>query len=140
VKAGITGTEYFGWNKNNSGPVGVGDNTAGLGDFGGNKNAGVTGNTRGSYFFETNASYEVFPTWTASGQLGRQVINDSKGLDITYYKLGVTKAFDGGWSIGAFYSGTNEPDAYKNFQSLRSGTGTSDIARDTGFITLGKSF
>jgi uncharacterized protein (TIGR02001 family) len=133
VKAGRALTEYWGWNNNNSG---IG------GGFANDLNAGVKpgGDTNGSYFYEANAAYEVFPTWTLSGQLGRQVISDAKGLDITYYKAGVTKAFTGGWSVGAFYSGSSEPDAYKNFVSLRDTHGKSDVARDTGFITLTKSF
>lgn len=145
VKAGTTLTEYFGWDTNNSPKIGhfPGDPT--LYGFNGDPKAGVTGgNTNGSYFFEANAAYEVYPTWTLSGQIGRQVISDADGLDITYYKAGVTKAFtlagSSGWSVGAFYSGTNEPDAYKDFISLRSGNGKSDIARDTGFVTISKSF
>lgn len=144
-KAGRTLTEYFGWDQNNSpadghykGPLGNG--TAGLFGFAGDPNAGMTGNSNGSYFYEFNATYEVLPTWTLSGQLGRQVVAESKGLDITYFKAGVTKAFNGGWSVGAFYSGTNEPDAYKDFISLRHGNGESDVARDTGFLTISKSF
>lgn len=132
-KVGRAMTEYWGWNNNNSG-VGVG--------FAGDLNAGVKprGDTAGSYFYELNAAYEVVPSWTLSGQLGRQVISDAKGLDITYYKAGVTKGFSGGWSVGAFYSGTNEPDAYKDFLSLRDTIDTEDIAKDTGFITITKSF
>jgi len=133
VKAGSTLTDYWGWNNNNSG-VGSG--------FHGDASAGVKpgGDTKGSYYYEADAAYEVLPTWTVSGQLGRQIIADSTGLDITYWKLGVTKGFTGGWSVGAFYSGTNEPDAYKNFQSLRNSTTESDIAKDTGFVVLTKSF
>lgn len=135
-KTGRTFTDYWGWNDNNS-PKG--------GGFNGDPSAGVTkGNTKGSYYYEANASYEVFPTWTISGQLGRQVVANSDGLDLTYYKAGVTKAFSlgssTGWSIGAFYSGTNEPSAYKNFLSLRNTTSKSDIAKDTGFVTITKSF
>lgn len=140
LKAGRTLTEYWGWNTNNSPALGhyKGDPT--VFGFNGDANAGVTGNTNGSYFYEANAAYEVFPSWTISGQLGHQVVAESKGLDVTYYKAGVTKAFSGGWSVGAFYSGTNEPDAYKDFITLRNGTGKSDVARDTGFVTLTKSF
>ncbi len=143
-KTGRTLTEYFGWNKNNSGPVGVDDNTGPIGDFNGDKNAGVTGNTRGSYFYEVNLNYEVVPSWNIVGQLGEQVVADSKGLDITYYKLGVTKAFSGGWTVGGFYSGTNEPDAYQDFISLNDGVKKpnhdSDIAKDKFFITVTKAF
>ena len=140
VKAGRTLTEYFGWDTNNSPALGHFPGNATLYGFNGDPNAGVTGDTNGSYFYEANAAYEVFPTWTLSGQIGRQVVSDAKGLDITYYKAGVTKGFSGGWSVGAFYSGTNEPDAYKDFITLRNGNGKSDIARDTGFLTISKSF
>lgn len=137
-KVGRTLTEYWGWNNNNSGvgacPVANG--------FNGDCSAGVVpgGDTKGSYFYEANASYEVLPTWTVSGQIGRQVIEDSKGLDITYYKAGVTKAFSGGWSVGGFYSATNEPSAYEDFLSLHNSTSKSDIAHGKGFITISKSF
>ena len=130
-KTGRTFTEYFGWTPNNSG---VG------GGFAGDPKAGVTGDTKGSYFYEANAAYEVVPTWTVSGQLGRQVIADSTGLDLTYYKAGVTKAFANGWSVGGFYSGTNEPDAYKDFASLSNSGNKSDIAKDKVFFSVFKSF
>ena len=135
-KTGRTFTDYWGWNDNNS-PVGAG--------FAGDPRAGVKdGNTRGSYYYEMNANYEVFPTWNLIGQVGRQVIANSTGLDITYYKAGVTKSFSlagsPGWSIGAFYSGTNEPSAYKDFLSLRNTVSKSDIARDTGYLSITKAF
>jgi len=130
-KAGITTTEYWGWNTNNSYVNG---------GFAGDSAAGVTGSTKGSYFTELNASKEVLPTWTMSGQLGRQVINGSTGLDITYYKVGVTKALPKDWSVGAFYSGTNEPDAYKDFISLANTNKNSDVAKDKVFISVSKSF
>jgi uncharacterized protein (TIGR02001 family) len=130
-KTGITLNEYFGWSTNNS-PVN--------GGFAGDLDAGVTGDTSGSYFFELNAAYEVVPSWTVSGQIGRQEINNSKGLDITYYKAGVTKALPQGFSLGAFYSGSNEPDAYEDFISLDNARSDSDIAKDTVFVTLTKSF
>ncbi len=133
VKAGRTLTEYFGWNNNNSG-VGSG--------FANDLTAGVKpgGSTKGSYFYEANAAYEVLPTWTVSGQLGRQVVADAVGLDLTYYKVGVSKAFSSGWTVGGFYSGTNEPAAYKDFASLSNSGGTSDVAKDQVFVTVFKSF
>jgi uncharacterized protein (TIGR02001 family) len=130
-KTGITFTEYFGWNTNNSG-VGIG--------FAGDLDAGVTGDTSGSYFFELNGAYEVAPSWTVSGQIGRQEINNSKGLDITYYKAGVTKSLPYDLLLGVFYSGTNEPDAYEDFLSLRNTTSDSDIAKSTVFVSLTKIF
>jgi len=142
-KTGRTLTEYFGWNDNNSAPASEVTN-AGVGDFFGDPKAGVRGNTRGSYFYEVNLNYEVAPSWNVIGQLGEQVVAESHGLDITYYKLGVTKAFANGWSVGGFYSATNEPDAYKNFVSLDDGVAhpnhDSDIAKDKVFVTVSKAF
>lgn len=129
-KTGTTLTEYFGWNPNNSG-VGIG--------FNGDLSAGVKGDTKYSSFYEFDALYEVVPTWIVNGQLGRQTINHSTGLDITYYKAGVTKTFASGWAIGATYSGTNEPSAYKKFLSLENTTSKSDIAKDTVFLTISKN-
>ncbi|ROH88385.1 hypothetical protein ED236_02710 [Pseudomethylobacillus aquaticus] len=130
-KTGITFTEYFGWNTNNSG-LGFG--------FAGDPSAGVTGSTKGSYFYELNGAYEVMPSWTLIGQVGRQVINNATGLDITYYKAGVSKSFKGGWSLAGTYSGTNEPDAYKDFLSLRNTVSTSDVAKDTFFVSISRAF
>ena len=131
-KTGVTTTDYWGWTDNNSG---VG------GGFAGDLGAGVkSGNTKGSYYTEFNAAYEVLPTWTVSGQLGHQVINHSTGLDLTYYKAGVSKALPQGWSLAAFYSGTNEPSAYKDFISLSSAGTKSDIAKDKVFFSVSKSF
>lgn len=137
-KSGITTTEYWGWSKNNSAPASEPSN-GGVADFNGDANAGVKGSTKGSYYYEANAAYEVLPTWTVSGQLGHQVINNSTGLDITYYKAGISKALPADWSVAAFYSGTNEPDAYKDFLSLSSGN-KSDIAKDKVFFSVSKSF
>ncbi|GAB4060645.1 TorF family putative porin [Uliginosibacterium sediminicola] len=131
LKAGRTMTEYFGWSTDNS-PTGTG--------FAGNPSAGVTGSTKGSYFYEANASYDVVEGWTLSGQLGRQVIAHSKGLNINYYKVGVSHALPAGWSAGVFYSGTNEPTAYKNFISLANGATSSNIAKKKAFVTVSKAF
>ncbi len=130
-KSGITTTEYFGWSTNNS-PVGLG--------FAGDASAGVTGSTRGSYYYEFDAAKELIPTWTFSGQLGRQIVNNATGLDITYYKVGVSKAFDGGWAVAGFFSGSNTPAAYQNFISLASDGSASDVAQNKVFASVSKSF
>ena len=130
-KMGSTLTEYFGWNPNNSG-VGIG--------FNGDLSAGVTGDTKGSSFYEFNALYEFAPSWSVNGQVGHQHIRNATGLDLTYYKAGVTKSFTNGWLVGASYSATNEPDAYKDFLSLKNTVSKSDIAKDKLFFSVSKSF
>lgn len=131
LKTGRTLTEYFGWSTNNS-PVG--------GGFAGDADAGVTGSTRGSYFYELNGSYDVAEGWNLNGQIGRQVIANATGLDITYYKAGVTRALPQGWSIGLAYYGSSEPDAYKGFLSLANTTSSSNIAKDKTVLSLSKAF
>ena len=130
-KTGRNLTEYFGWSTNNS-PTN--------GGFFGDASAGVTGNTRGSHFYELNAAYDVAEGWNLSGQIGRQVIAHATGLDISYYKLGITKALPDGWSAGAFYSATSEPDAYRSYYSLSNGTSKHDIAKEKFFVSVTKAF
>ncbi len=138
-KTGVTVTDYFGWNTNNSAPASEPSN-GGVGDFNGNPNAGVHGTTRGSYYYELDGAYEFVPTWTVSGQAGRQIINNSEGLNISYYKVGVSKAFSNGWALAGFYSASSEPAAYKDFLSLANGTSKSDVAQDKFFVSISKSF
>jgi uncharacterized protein (TIGR02001 family) len=131
LKTGATLTEYFGWSTNNS-PTN--------GGFNGDASAGVTGSTRYSPFVELNAAYEVAEGWTVNGQLGHQMIRNSTGLDITYYKAGVSKAFADGWTVAASYSASSEPNAYKRFLSLANATSSSNIARDAFLVSVNKAF
>ncbi len=136
-KAGYAVTPYWGWTYGNSGTDG---------DFQGAPTHGVKsgGNTNGSYYYEFDASKEIYPTWTLIGQLGKQVVDDAKGMDVTYYKAGVTKGFKDGWAVNLSWSGTNEPSAYKDFSSLRDGSFDNgkkyDIAKDKVFVGITKNF
>jgi len=132
IKAGRTLTEYWGWNSNNSG----------IGMFANDLKAGVKpgGDTKGSYFYETNLLYEISPTWFLSGQLGRQVIEDTSRLNLTYYKVGIAKNLHSGWSLGVNYSGADEQSGYKNFVSLRNTTSKSDVTKDIIFVNVTKNF
>ena len=131
VKAGTALTEFFGWSTNNS-PKG--------GGFAGDANAGVTGSTKGSSYVEMNPSYDFAEGWNVSGQLGHQFIRNADGLDITYYKLGVTRALPMGFALGVFYSGSDTPAAYRHFLSLTNGSSPSNVARHTVFASLTKNF
>ncbi|KAB2962815.1 TorF family putative porin [Zoogloea sp.] len=130
-KTGRQLTEYFGWSTNNS-PTN--------GGFFGDSSAGVTGSTRGSHFFELNAAYDVAEGWNVSGQIGRQYISHTTGLNISYYKVGVTRALPDGWSAGAFFSASSEPKAYDSYYSLSDGTSKHDIAKEKFFVSIAKAF
>ena len=137
VKAGVTPTKFYGWNPNNSGP--------GLtpASFNGAPNSGVTGDTKGSYYYMASASYDFPLAINVAGEVGRQTIADSTGLDWTWYKVGVTKSFDGtlaGWSVNAFYTGTTGTDAYKGFSSFDNGNDLKTIDKSKVVVGITKSF
>jgi uncharacterized protein (TIGR02001 family) len=118
VKGGYNPTKFYGWNQNNSG--------ANLtpSSFNGDPTAGVDagGNTRGSGYVMASASYDIpgVAGLNLAGEVGRQMIADSTNLDWTWYKVGLTKSFDGGWAVNAAVSGTTGTDAYHRFLSFDS--------------------
>ena len=139
VKAGYMPTKFYGWSPNNSAPAP--GNPAGAG-FAGDTNAGVTGSTNGSYYYMASASYDFPMAINVAGEVGRQTVAGSTGLDWTWYKVGATKSFDGGWSVNAFYTGTTGSDAYKSFVGFTSaypGT-TKDIDDKKVVFAVSKSF
>lgn len=131
LKTGRTLTEFFGWNTNNS-AIGSG--------FNGDLDAGVTGTTKGSWFVEASAAYEVAPGWTVSGTAGRQNINNSTGLDWNYYKAGVTRSFAGAWAANVSWSGITGSEAYDDFLSLQANNDTHDVGRSRWLFSLSRSF
>ena len=141
VKGGYMPTKFYGWNKNNSGTAAYGAN---LPSFAGDTSAGVTGDTKGSYYYMASASYDFPMAINVAGEVGRQTVADSTGLDWTWYKVGVTKSFDGtlaGWSVNAFYTGTTGSDAYKNFASFDKGSSdTQTIDKNKVVVGITKSF
>ena len=71
-------------------------------------------NERGTYYAELNANIPLADTGlTALLHVGRQEFNqakiDSASPDASYtdWKVGLTKGFDGGLNVGAFYTDTN---------------------------------
>jgi len=139
-KAGVTPTKFYGWNTDNSGAV-AGVNGNNFYQAGQGVKAG--GDTKGSYYYMASASYDFPMAINLAGEVGRQTIGDSKGLDWTWYKVGVTKTFDGtlaGWSVNAFYTGTTGTDAYKNFISFDKLSDTETIDKSKVVVGITKSF
>jgi uncharacterized protein (TIGR02001 family) len=83
--------------------------------FGKKYNAGTNGDDeRGTYYAELNANIPLADTGiTALIHVGRQEFNQAKSqptnpeASYTDWKIGLTKGFDGGLNIGAFYTDTN---------------------------------
>ncbi|OIQ88061.1 bacterial protein of unknown function (Gcw_chp) [mine drainage metagenome] len=133
VKGGYNPTKFYGWNTNNS--------TVGSG-FAGDKAAGVTGSTNGSGYVMASASYDI-PGVTGlnlAAEVGRQMIANSTNLDWTWYKVGLTKSFDGGWAVNGAVSGTTGTNAYQGFNSFDLATDTKNIDSTKFVVSLSKSF
>lgn len=131
VKGGYMPTKFYGWTVPNSGYSGA---------FPGNPNAVVTDSTNGSYYFMGSASYDVMPGVNLAGEVGRQTIANSTGLDWTWYKVGATKSFDGGWAVNAFYTGTAGSTAYQNYMSFDNLSDVKTIDKSKLVIGLSRSF
>jgi uncharacterized protein (TIGR02001 family) len=131
VKGGYMPTKFYGWNVNNSGYAGA---------FPNDPSAVVTGSTNGAYYYMASASYDVAPNLNLAGEVGHQTIANSTGLDWTWYKVGVTKSFDGGWAINGFYTGTSGSSAYQNYASFDKATDLKSIDKNKVVISLSKSF
>lgn len=141
VKGGYMPTKFYGWNTNNSGTAAT--NPPNGQSFAGDPSAGLTGDTKGSYYYSASASYDLPMSINVAGEVGHQIIAESTGLDWTWYKLGVTKTFDGtlaGWSVNAFYTGTTGSDAYKGFLSFDKATDTSTVDKSKFVVGITKSF
>ena len=89
-----------------------------------------------------SASYDIpaVAGLNLAGEVGRQMISDSSNLDWTWYKIGLTKSFDGGWAINGAVSGTAGTDAYHRFASFDNGLESKTVDKTKALISLTKSF
>lgn len=99
---------------------------------------------RGTYYAELNANIPLADTGiTALIHIGRQEFNQAKyAADLpeasyTDWKLGLTKGFDGGLNIGAFYSDTNINTANAAANWTYAGK---NIGDSTGTVFVQKTF
>ncbi|MBI3523869.1 MAG: hypothetical protein HY066_04970 [Betaproteobacteria bacterium] len=131
VKYGRALTKFFGWDTSNSS----------VGNFNGlAPKAGVTGDTKGSSYVELNASGDIAEGLAAAVQVGRQKIANSTGLDWSYYKVAITKSLPGNWAASASLSGSNQPQAYKNYGSLTGNGDLLDVGRTRVFVAVARNF
>ena len=113
--------------------------------FGKKYNAGTNGDDeRGTYYAELNANIPLADTGiTALIHVGRQEFNQAKSLptnpeaSYTDWKLGLTKGFDGGLNIGAFYTDTNISTANAAANWTYAGR---NIGDSTGTVFVQKTF
>lgn len=141
VKGGVNPTQFYGWNRDNSGSNGpIPNNVAAQSFYKVNQGVDAGGSTHGSGYVMASASFDLPQGFNLAGEIGHQMIADSTDLDWTWYKAGITKNFDGGWAVNAFYTATTGTDAYKNFYSFDSSVKQYTVDQDKVVVGVSKSF
>ena len=120
--------------------------------FGASKSTGFTDNTSGTYYLQLDAAYPL-PSVEGLSLIGHVgYTHYSAGLaapnangetDPSYWdlKLGASYTWKDGWTVGAYYVGTNNTDFYKNTQSLaQTFPNTKNLGGSSGYITIGRTF
>ncbi|MBH2010482.1 MAG: hypothetical protein I8H71_12340 [Xanthomonadaceae bacterium] len=88
----------------------------------------------GSGYLDLSATCAIAPGWALAAHAGRQWIEGNDAFEYSDWKLGVTRSFDHGASLGLAWSGTDADDAlYTNPHGRR-------LARSTVALTLGQAF
>jgi len=90
--------------------------------------------SKNSGYLDLSANWEFVPTWVLNAHVGHQRIENFGAASYTDWKLGVTKNFDGNWSIALAYFDTNaDTGVYTNPYGTFQG-------RSTGVLTVTKTF
>lgn len=88
----------------------------------------------GSGYLDLSASFAVADGWSIGAHAGKQWIAGNDAFEYTDWKLGVTRAFDNGFSIGLAYTGTDADDA------LYTNPFGNKVADDTVALAITKAF
>jgi uncharacterized protein (TIGR02001 family) len=119
--------------------------------FGASTLTGFTDNTKGTYYLQLDAAYPL-PSVEGlslighvgythySAQLTPPGVNNGQ-TDPSYWdlKLGVSYTWKDGWTLGAYYVGTNNTDFYNHTASLANSS-TKNLGGSNGYITVGRTF
>jgi uncharacterized protein (TIGR02001 family) len=90
--------------------------------------------SKNSGYVDLSANWEFSPGWVLNGHVGHQRIDGFGAASYTDWKLGVTKNFEGNWSIALAYFDTNADESvYTNPYGTFQG-------RSTGVLTVTKTF
>lgn len=88
----------------------------------------------GSGYLDASANWTFVPGWTLNVHAGKQWIESNRDFEYTDWRVGVTKAFDSGFSIAAAYTDTDADEAlYTNAYG-------NEIADARVALTLTKAF
>jgi len=125
VKYSRTLTDFFGIDQNNT-PV----------NFNTSASDAANGDSKGSGYFEGNASFELPQEVTLGLHVGHQKVKHYSNLDYTDYKVSVGKEV-GGFGFTLAYSDTNAKTEYYKFTANGE---TKEVADGTVLLTVSKTF
>ena len=117
--------------------------------FGGNQTAfpgTYSSGSKGTGYLEANVAYEFVPTWTLNLHAAQTKVKGvaAGAADPSYkdYLVGVTKGFDGGYSVQLAYAKSSYKNnlAYKNLVSLANTDTLSDPGEGKVILTVGRTF
>ena len=98
------------------------------------------GGSKGTGYFQIDATYEFAPKWSVIGHVGKASIKNYGELSYTDYKLGVTYDLSG-WVLGAAAIGTNaNKQWYAGQRAVAAVNNTKDLGTTTLVLTVAKSF
>lgn len=125
-------TDYYGYN----------DRTVPLSLW----NSGVFGGveaahgTRGSGYYEANASFGLGHEMSAGLHVGHQVVAHSSKLSYSDYRISGTKSMPHDWSATLALSSTSGAGIYNDFLSVRGNGQTLDIGGTLWTLSVNKAF
>jgi uncharacterized protein (TIGR02001 family) len=93
------------------------------------------GKTKGSYYVELNANYDLGDGWGVMGHVGYQDVKDNDLASYTDWKLGVSKDVGFG-TVSLAYTDTDADTATYTW----GGTNTEKVADGRVFVSFSKSF
>ena len=68
-------------------------------------------NSDGSGYLDLSANFAVADGWSIGAHAGKQWIQGNRAFEYTDWKLGVTRSFENGFSVGVAYSDTDADSA-----------------------------
>ena len=113
--------------------------------FGSNTNTGFTSGSSGSTYLDLTANVPLPNDFTLVLHAGSQDIKTKRSSDnadpsYTDYKIGITKAFKGGWTVGLAYSEADNETYYNNTASAMDGTKTHDLGSGVTVLSISRVF
>lgn len=117
--------------------------------FGANTKTGYTSGSSGSTYLDLTANVPLPNDYTLVLHAGQQDVktklataNAAGATDPSYtdYKVGITKAFKGGWTVGLMYSEADNTKYYNNTAGVVDSSKTHDLGKGVTVLSISRVF